>query len=107
MLLLIYTDGELMITKLDKTKAKKVVEETAAKTVKFTMTLIKIIFIVVIIYTVAVTIWVYSREGLDNFLTSIATISIGGFWAFFLGYFGWRLGQSIEVYFYDIRKKKK
>ena len=96
-----------MKTKIDKTKAKKMVGETAAKTVKFTMTLIKIIFVLVIVYTVAVTVWIYSRQGLENFLTSIATISIGGFWAFFLGYFGWRLGQSIEVHFYDMRKKKK
>jgi len=96
-----------MTAKLDATKAKKAVEETAAKTVRFTITMIKIIFILIILYTVAVTIWVYSKEGLDNFLTSIATTSIAGFWAFFLGYFGWRLGQSIEAYFYDMRKKKK
>jgi len=96
-----------MPRKIDKTKAKQMVGETAARTVKFTMTLIKIIFVLIIIYTAAVTVWIYLKSDPEEFLTSIATISVGGFWAFFLGYFGWRLGQSIEVYFYDIRKGKK
>lgn len=96
-----------MSPKIDRTKAKKVVEETAAKTVRFTITMIKIIFILVIIYTAAVTIYFYINSDPEVFLTNIATLSIGGFWAFFLGYFGWRLGQSIEVYFHDMRKKKK
>jgi len=98
---------EIMVPKIDKTKAKQMVGDTAARTVKFTMTMIKIVFIIVIIYTIAVAVWIYYDQGLENFLTNIATISIGGFWAFFLGYFGWRLGQSIEVYFYDIRKRNK
>jgi len=71
------------------------------------MTMIKIIFVLVIVYTAAVTLWVYINSDPEVFFTNIATLSIGGFWAFFLGYFGWRLGQSIEVYFYDIRKRKK
>lgn len=96
-----------MIAKLDKEKAKKVVEETAAKTIKFTMTMIKIIFVLILIYTAVVTIWIYLKSDPEEFFTNIATLSIGGFWAFFLGYFGWRLGQSIEEYFRDIRKRKK
>jgi len=96
-----------MKTKLDKGKAKKMVGETAAKTVKFTMTMIKIVFVLILIYTALVAIWIYLKSDPEKFLTDVVTFSIGGFWAFFLGYFGWRLGQSIEVYFYDIRKSRR
>jgi len=97
-----------MSPKIDKTKAKKMMGETAAKTVRFTVTMVKIIFILIIVYTAFVTIWFFlSSPTPEKFLENIATISVGGFWAFFLGYFGWRLAQSIEVYFYDMRKKKK
>jgi hypothetical protein len=77
----------------------------AKKVVGLTMTMVKIIFVLIIVYTAAVTIWISYNEGFDNFFKNIATISVGGFWAFFLGYFGWRMGQSIEMYFYNMRKK--
>ena len=63
-----------------------------------------VIFILIIAYTIAVTILGFIKSGID-FLESIATISVGGFWAFFLGYFGWRLGQTIENYLISIKKK--
>jgi len=59
----------------------------------------------IIAYTIAVTILGYIKSGID-FLESIATISVGGFWAFFLGYFGWRLGQTIENYLISIKRNK-
>ena len=64
-----------------------------------------IIFICIIIYTIVVSVWTFINAGAD-FLTNVATISVGGFWAFFLGYFGWRMGQTIEEYFRTIRQKK-
>ena len=93
-------------TKAYKDKAKKVVGETATKTVKFTMKVATLIFILIIIYTIAVTLYIFFTTGAGSFLTSIATISVGGFWAFFLGYFGWRMGQTVEVYLYHLRNKK-
>ena len=87
-------------------KAKKVVEETAVKTFKVTAMLAKIIFIVIIVFTFFVTIWQYFFVKREQFLTDIATLSVAGFWAFFLGYFGWRMGQTIEVYFLQLKKKK-
>jgi len=95
-----------MHTKIDKEKAMKVVEETASKTVKFTWTIIKIVFISVIIYTVVVTLLLFLQTGVEDFLKNVATISVGGFWAFFLGYFGWRMGQISEEYFTKMRKNK-
>ncbi|UCF11864.1 MAG: hypothetical protein JSW06_07385 [Thermoplasmatales archaeon] len=95
-----------MKTKINKDKAKKMVEKTASKTIKFTTTIVKLIFIIIVAYTIIVTIWVFLKTGAEDFLTNIATISVGGFWAFFLGYFGWRMGQTIEEYFIQIKKKK-
>jgi hypothetical protein len=86
-------------------KAKKVVEETASITIKVTATVVKIIFILIIIYTVAAAIFLFTSDR-EPFLTNMATVSVGGFWAFFLGYFGWRMGQTIELYFHDLKKNK-
>ena len=87
------------------TKKNKKYASQAKKFVGITMTMVKIIFVLVIVYTAAVAIWIFYNQGIENFFTNIATISIGGFWAFFLGYFGWRMGQTIEMYFYNMRKK--
>jgi len=95
-----------MKARLDKEKAKKVVGKTASSTIKFTVKMVKIIFIIIIIYTVLVTLFLFLTEDKQEILKNIATISAGGFWAFFLGYFGWRLGQSIEMYFMNLKKNK-
>ena len=93
-----------MPKKINKEKAKKVFEKTASKTVHFTVKTMIVIFVLILIYTIAVTILGIIKSGTD-FLENIATISVGGFWAFFLGYFGWRLGQTIENYFVSMRRK--
>jgi len=95
-----------MKTKIDKEKAKTIVKKTADKTAKLTRTLIILIFGVMIIYTIFMTAYLIYSSGISGFLTNIATLSIGGFWAFFLGYFGWRMGQIIEEYYSQIRRKK-
>ena len=89
-----------------KQKAKKVVEETATKTVKATKTMVKVIFILIIIYTIIISIYLFITTDPEQFLTNIATISVGGFWAFFLGYFGWRMGQTIETSFFKLKWRK-
>jgi len=104
------SQSNIIIFKMDEekriTKAKKVVGETASKTVKVTITMIKIIFIIIIIYTVAISIFLFFKTDTEQFLTNVATLSVGGFWAFFLGYFGWRMGQTIELYLLNLKKKK-
>lgn len=93
-----------MPRKINKERAKQVLGKTATKTVQFTKKTVIIIFVLIIIYTIIVTVLGIIRSGAD-FLENIATISVGGFWAFFLGYFGWRLGQTIENYLASMRKK--
>jgi len=96
-----------MKTMLDKDKAIKAVEETATKTVSFTVTIMKIIFILIVIYSIGIAFLISLKGGVNfnEFLINIATISVGGFWAFFLGYFGWRMGQSLEIYFFKLKNK--
>ena len=88
-------------------KARQVVEKTTNKTIKTTMTIVKIVFLLVIIYSIVVSIYLFltSEQKVDYFFTNIALVSIGGFWAFFLGYFGWRMGETLENYLQSIRKK--
>ena len=93
-----------MEKKTSKEKVKRALEKTTAKTIQFTMKTVIIIFILIIIYTIIVTILGIIKSGAD-FLENIATFSVAGFWAFFLGYFGWRLGQTIENYFASMKKK--
>jgi hypothetical protein len=85
-------------------KAKHVVEKTATRTVEVTISVLKWVFIVLVIYISIITFWGYLTAG-DEFLTNVVTISVGGFWAFLFGYFGWRLGQTIEVYFIKLKRK--
>ncbi len=94
-----------MPIKDSKTKAKKVIKKATSETIRFYKHFLIIIFIIIIIYTIVVSIWTFITAGAD-FLTNVATISVGGFWAFFLGYFGWRMGQTIEEYFRKIRHRK-
>jgi len=95
-----------MKTKIDKERAKKMVEKTASTTVKFTKTMVKIVFVFIIVYTIIISVYIFfTIEHREDFLSNIATISVGGFWAFFLGYFGWRMGQTIEEYFIHLKKK--
>ena len=78
-------------------------------TVKATVGVIKWIFVFLILYISIVTILGYLSSGME-FLGTIAALSVGGFWAFFFGYFGWRIGQSIEEHFIsnikEVSKKK-
>jgi len=90
-----------------KDKVMKVVEKTASTTYKATITMVKAIFVLIIIYTVIMSLYIFlTTDSREKFLTDVAIISVGGFWAFFLGYFGWRMGQTIEVYLHSIKKKK-
>ena len=95
-----------MKTKIDKKKAKKVIEETTKRTVKFTKTIFILIFVLMIVFTIIFSIIQFlSSDSLGSFLEGIATLSIGGFWAFFLGYFGWKMGEMTEEYFSKLKKK--
>ena len=89
-----------------KDKAMKAVGKTASTTYKATITMVKVVFVLIIVYTYLVSLYIFLTSDREQFLTNIATISVGGFWAFFLGYFGWRMGQTIEVYLHTIKKKK-
>ena len=91
-----------MEIKNPKIKAKKVIKEATNRTIKFYKNLLVVIFILIIVYTIVVSFFAFLEAGV-NFLTNVATISVGGFWAFFLGYFGWRMGQIVEESFKKVK----
>ena len=80
--------------------------ELLETTKKTSWVFIRWIFVLLIIYISITTIYGYYviRE---DFLQQIASLSVGGFWAFFFGYFGWRLGQAIEDHYINKRMIKK
>ncbi len=93
-----------MVFLLKGDKAKKVVERTAKQTIETTFHFIKILFVILVIYISVVTLLGYIATGID-FLTNIATLSVGGFWGFFFGYFGWKLAIILEDYVKNIKNK--
>ena len=90
--------------RIDRKKAVKVVEKTATKTVEYTVGILKWIFIILLFIISIATFLGYLERG-NQFLIEVATLGVGGFWAFLFGYFGWRLGQSIEEFFQNAKKK--
>ena len=96
--------GKTNKEKMNPKKAVKVVEKTATRTVEFTIGVLKWIFIILLFVISIATFLGYLERG-NQFLVEIATLGVGGFWAFLFGYFGWRLGQSIEEFFQAAKKK--
>lgn len=76
------------------------IEKTAKKTADITVKFVKWIFFLLVIYIAVVTVLGYIASGTD-FLTNVATLSVGGFWAFFFGYFGWRIAEIVEKHFME------
>jgi len=73
------------------------IKKTGKKTIEITVHLVKwIFFAILVIITLVTVIGVFTAGG--DFLIQVATLGTGGFWAFFFGYFGWRMGQSLEKY---------
>ena len=83
--------------KLDEIQIQKI-REIPKTTVKTTTHLIKWAFLVIILYIIVTTVYGFYSQGL-GFLDNVVTLSVGGFFAFFMGYFGWRLAESMEIWF--------
>jgi quinol-cytochrome oxidoreductase complex cytochrome b subunit len=84
-------------------RTKKILKQKAKTTVDATFHFIRWMFFLLVVYISVVTAWGYLTSG-EEFLTQIIALSVGGFWAFFFGYFGWRLAESIEEHF-NIKKR--
>jgi hypothetical protein len=82
---------------------KRQLEEIRDKSVKTTIHFLRWIFFIIFIYiafTIAYGLWLKGAE----FFETVVNFSVGGFFAFFMGYFGWRLAEVIEDW---LRKKEK
>ena len=74
---------------------KRHIKKIQGKTIKTTIHMLRWIFLLILVYIVAVTVWGFWQKGI-SFFDDVATLSVGGFFAFFMGYFGWRLAELIE-----------
>jgi hypothetical protein len=85
---------------------KKKIDMIPEKTIEATKSALKYIMSIVLIYIVASTAYlIYMQRG--QFFNDVVIWSVGGFWAFFMGYWGWILAQSISQSFMKKIKKKK
>jgi DNA-binding transcriptional regulator YhcF (GntR family) len=74
---------------------KEQVERLPETTIKVTGHALRYILAIVIVYLIISMLWlIYTKR--EEFLMSIVLWSIGGFWAFFMGYYGWMLAQQIH-----------
>lgn len=89
--------------RMDLTKTKHIVKKSADTTLHVTKHFIIWIFLLLSIGITLITLIGYISSGVD--ISTIASLGIGGFWAFFFGYFGWRLGQEVEEHFRWRNKK--
>jgi len=84
-----------------KKQFKKIQETTLQTTVSFLRWIFFLIFLY-IGFTIIYGLWL---DGMD-FINSVMTFSVSGFFAFFMGYFGWRLAELIEEWLRKTRGKK-
>jgi len=79
--------------------------ETIHKTtVKTTVRFFKWIFFIIFLY-IGFSI-IYSFWHNPEFFEQVVALSVGGFFAFFMGYFGWRLAQIIEEWITGKKEEK-
>ena len=84
-------------------KAKKVVKETGKATYKTGSHLIYIGFTIIVVYTIVVSVFGFLSSG-PQFIENVNTLGIGGFWAFFMGYFGWNFAARLSNYLKELRR---
>ncbi len=70
---------------------------------KQTYGLLKWVFFFIFLYIVVSVIGLLLTK--KDYVEQIVTLSIGGFLAFFMGYFGWRAGMLVEEHFIKLSKK--
>jgi len=78
-------------------RTKKTLEKTADTTITVTRHFIIWVFLILAVSITGITLVSYISSGVD--ISTITSLGIGGFWAFFGGYFGWRLAEELETYF--------
>lgn len=75
-------------------KAKDILEKVPYKTLTLTTYALRWVLLLVLVYIVISTMVLFFTGGAD-FLRQIVTWSIGGFFGFFMGYFGWMFAQHM------------
>ena len=84
---------------------KKQFKKLHETTVKTTVSFLRWIFFLIFLYigfTIIFGLWFKGME----FFSDVITFSVSGFFAFFMGYFGWRLAEIIEEWLKKTRGEK-
>lgn len=85
-------------------RIENIKDQAVDTTIEISTHVVKYSLVVVLVYLVITMLYlIYTKR--ETFFENIATWSIGGFWAFFMGYFGWLFAESITKSF--SRKIKK
>ena len=74
---------------------KKQLKTLQDTTVKTTFHILKWVFFLIFLYISFTIIWGFWTNRTE-FFNNIITFSVSGFFAFFMGYFGWRLAEIVE-----------
>ncbi|HDO19457.1 MAG TPA: hypothetical protein ENG74_01890 [Thermoplasmatales archaeon] len=62
------------------------------------------LFLILVYIVISVTVMLFTQS--YNFLQQIVTLSIGGFFGFFMGYFGWLFAHQITTWLSGKKKEK-
>ena len=96
-------------------KTKEMLEKFPEATLTLTTYAMRWVLLLILIYIIISSLVLFFTESF-SFLTQIVTLSIGGFFGFFMGYFGWMFAQQITEWisgreeqetFFRTRRKKK
>ena len=92
--------------KIDKPVDKHIFFEIPTKTITITMYAIRWFLFLILIYIVISVGMMFFTQSFE-FLKQIVTLSLGGFFGFFMGYFGWLLAQQITMWLSGKKKEKE
>jgi hypothetical protein len=79
-------------------KKDELFDKLPETTLRYTIVALQYIFLIILIYIAGSMIFLFISNRLE-FITQIVGWSITGFFAFFMGYFGYSLAQHITIYF--------
>ena len=91
--------------KTNKNLSRNIFCEIPTKTLTITIYAIRWLLLLILIYIViSVTAMFFTKS--YEFLQQIVTLSLGGFFGFFMGYFGWLFAHQITVWLSGKKKEK-
>jgi len=92
--------------KLDRNRSKDILYHLPIKT--FTLTIYAFrwfLFLILVYVLISLTVMFFTES--YEFLRQIVTLSLGGFFGFFMGYFGWLFAHQVVVWLSGKKKEEE